>query len=221
MKDTMNKNTFKSRTSLLRKWRYYSYLVGKDETNDNIEKANKLIEEIEQLMPFKDKEEHEHWLDVLTSYKFWEDFEELTLEIINRKNETPNLDKLLESYRDVAMDVCEDANFYDLFETFAKLSHNWVATIDEWNDWYKKMSENQDDIQDFFEMYEEIYGKPYKREDVYRNYYGFETCTHPMFYKNDIESKDDLIDCIFDRYISGLDNEEELWFLQKLIKELI
>ena len=220
MKKTLEKSSYASKEELLRKWRVYSYLVEQDQTEEVIERENKEIQEIESLLPFKDLQEHEHWLDVLQSYKFWEDIEELTMNIINRRFLPSNLDQLLVSYDEVARDVCEDSNFYDLFEVFAKLSHHWVATIDEWEDWWNKLSANEEDTQNFLDLYKEFYEKDFKKEDLWK-FYGFETCTHPMFYKDDIEGKSDLMDCIFERYVQGLKDEELLWFYQRLIKELI
>lgn len=219
MKDTMNKNNFASRNTLLRKWKLYSYLVEQEQDDATIEKENALLIEIEDSLPFASEEEHERWT-FLGNGNCWEDWEEMTLELINNSQVPMNIDKLLDAYYQVAKDVCEDANFYDLFETFAKLSHHWVDTIDGWNDWWKKISKEEDDAQFFLDTYKDIYGKEYKRQDIY-NFYGFETSTHPMFYKNDDESKSDLVDCIFERYVEGLDDDEKLWFYQRLIKELI
>lgn len=221
MKDTLNA-TYKSKDRLLKRWQQFSYLVGREEQDDRtIKLEEEAIKEIEELLPFKNEEEHQHWLDVLQGYKFWEDLEELTMGIIKRAT-SPNKvkDELLLAYNQVALDVCEDSNFYDLFNVFSQLSHHWVDTIDGWNDWWEKLSKDEKDVQFFLEVYKDIYGKDLEKKDVFK-FYGFETCNHPMFYKNDIEGKSDLIDCIFERYVSGLNEDEELWFYQRLIKELI
>lgn len=51
---------------------------------EDFDLTNDLVEKLENNLPFKSKKEKENWLDVLMSFKFWEDFEELTLEIIER-----------------------------------------------------------------------------------------------------------------------------------------
>lgn len=222
MKDTLTKNNFASRDTLLRMWRRYSYLVGEDQTEETIDKENALLLEIEELLPFKNQEEHEHWMDVGNG-NCWEDFDELTKSIINGSELPNHIDKLLDAYYQVAMDVCQDANFYDLFRVFASLSNGWVKTMDQWTNFFENvMSKDSWMLSCFFENYREIYGKTYEPKDLFAmRYYGFEDTPNCMFYKNDVESKSDLIDCIFDRYIDGLDDSEELWFLQRLIKELI
>lgn len=224
MKDTLN-TTYKLKERLLAKWRSFSYLVGKEEQDDRtIELQEEAIKEIEKLLPFKDEEEHEHWLDVLQGFKFWEDFEDLTMEIMNRELKPKNIEnkQLLDSYYQVAKDVCEDANFYDLFRVFASLSNGWVKPMSEWNAYYKSMANDEWMMGCFHEIYRETFGKQYQLKDLLeKNYYGFEDTPNCMFFKNDVESKSDLIDCIFDRYVDGFDEDEQLWFYQRLIKELI
>ena len=65
-------------------WERFSSLVSEDQTEEVINEENSIIEELEKMMPFENQLEHEHWLDVLQGFKFWEDFEELTLNIIRR-----------------------------------------------------------------------------------------------------------------------------------------
>lgn len=221
MKDTLRTKEMISRNHLLDLWEKYSKLVESDQDDETITKENLLLGEIESLLPFKSKMEHEHWLDVCASYKCWEDFEELTLNIIKRDTQK-KIDDLLKHYQEVAFDVCRDANFYDLFETFAKLSHGWVKPMSEWNDFYKSMANDEWMMGCFHEIYKEIYGKQYQlKELLMMNYYGFEDTPNCMFFKNDESSVSDLLDCIFDRYIEGLEDDEKLWFFQRLIKELI
>ena len=223
MKDTLN-TSFRNKEKLLVEWRRFSYLVGKDEQDDRtIELQEEAIANVEKLLPFKDEQEHQHWLEVLQGYKFWEDLEDLTMEIINRVVKPSKVDEdLLLAYNQVALDVCRDSNFYDLFKVFAELSNGWVNTMDHWNDYYKEMCDDEWALSRFLEDYEEMFEKAYDKKDLYsKGFYGFETCPYCIFYKNDIESKSDLLDCMFDRYISGLDEDEELWFYQRLIKELI
>lgn len=45
-------------------------------------KQKNLLRKLENSLTFKDQETHNKWLDCLFSYKFWEDFEELTKAII-------------------------------------------------------------------------------------------------------------------------------------------
>ena len=56
-----------------------------DQSEKVIDEENKLIGEIEEKLSFKDEEEHQKWLDILFTYKFWEDIEEMTLMIIERR----------------------------------------------------------------------------------------------------------------------------------------
>ena len=65
-------------------WERFSSLIEEDQTEEVINESNELLEKIEGLLPFENKLEHNHWLDVLQGFKFWEDFEELTLNIIRR-----------------------------------------------------------------------------------------------------------------------------------------
>lgn len=220
MKNTTQK--LKGRRSLERLWERYSSSLDEPQNNKNIERQNKLLEELENALPFKDQQEHEKWIDVLTTFKFWEDFEELTLSIINRA-ENERVDNYLDAYNSVAQDVCNDANFYDLFNAFSKLSNGWVEPIEyNWRKWEEELKKNKDDWDFFLTQFKEFYGKDYELMDFYKmGYYGFETSSFPMFYKNDEEGKSDLIDCIFERYVEGLDEDRELWFYQRLIKELI
>lgn len=66
---------------LYKKWKKY-YL--KEETQRNIDISNNAMVELEKVMPFKDEEEHDNWLDLGATFKFFEDFEEMTLSIIKR-----------------------------------------------------------------------------------------------------------------------------------------
>ena len=49
---------------------------------ETLDEQTVIIENLEKLLPFENKEQHEKWLDVLFGYKFWEDFEQLTLSIM-------------------------------------------------------------------------------------------------------------------------------------------
>ncbi len=219
MKNTTNKLT--SKTNLERLWERVSSSFD-ERKEDSIEEQNKAIDELEKALPFKDQQEHEKWLGVLSSFKFWEDFEELTLNIINRE-ENERVDSYLDAYNKVAQDVCNDANFYDLFNTFSRLSNGWVKPIEEeWRKWEKELKEDEGDWEYFKEQFKEFYDVEYDSQKLYSmGFYGFEVCSFPMFYKNDEEGKSDLMDCIFERYVDGLDEDRQLWFYQRLIKELI
>lgn len=222
MKNLLKQKEMVSRNHLLELWEKYSNLVGSDQDDDEtIVKENLLIGEIESLMQFKNREEHEHWLDVLQGYKFWEDFEELTLSIIKRTTEN-KLKTLIDHYYHVLEDVCRDSNFYDLFNTFMRLSNGWVKPMTEWNIFYKSMANDDNLMGTFHEIWKEIYEKSYDYNDLKKmNYYGFEDTPCCQFYKNDEESKNELINAIMERYSGGLKDDEKLWFFQRMIKELI
>ncbi len=66
---------------LYKKWRKYFL---KEPTQRNIDISNKAMIELEKAMPFKSEEEHNNWLDLGATFKFFEDFEEMTLSIIKR-----------------------------------------------------------------------------------------------------------------------------------------
>ena len=61
-------------------WEAFSSAIEDDE----IELQNLLLEKIEEKLPFKDEVEHNNWLNVSDTFKFWEDFEDLTINIIKR-----------------------------------------------------------------------------------------------------------------------------------------
>lgn len=61
--------------------------------NSEPNKQNKLARQLEKTLIFKDKEIKEKWLDLLFSFRCWEDFEELTKTIINDMRE--DMDKAL------------------------------------------------------------------------------------------------------------------------------
>ncbi len=51
---------------------------------DDVEYGYQLLSIIEDNLPFKDDQEHEKWIDLACTYKFFEDFEKLTLSIASR-----------------------------------------------------------------------------------------------------------------------------------------
>ena len=79
-----------TKRSILRLWKRWTKLVRRDQN----EVANNLIGEIEKELPFKDQEEHQKWLDCLFTFKFWEDFEGMTLNIINRLKQEKKYEKI-------------------------------------------------------------------------------------------------------------------------------
>lgn len=74
----------KMKNQLLKMWIEYSKLVEQDQTIETIDKENELLLEIEKMMKFKNREEHEKWIDKGNS-NCWEDWEEMTLKIIKRR----------------------------------------------------------------------------------------------------------------------------------------
>ena len=72
--------------TLKENWKEFCDIV----SGEDFEEQNALLEKIENSLSFKDQQEKEHWLDVLSSYKFWEDFEELTNSIIQREENELN-----------------------------------------------------------------------------------------------------------------------------------
>ena len=59
--------------------------LGKATEKNDIDLCNGLIEQLENNLPFKDKEQKDQWLDVVATFKCYEDFEELTRKIINQR----------------------------------------------------------------------------------------------------------------------------------------
>lgn len=51
--------------------------------NVDVDKANSMLEDIEKDLPFRDEQEHQRWIDVVTTGT-GEQIEELTKEIANR-----------------------------------------------------------------------------------------------------------------------------------------
>ena len=84
-KNYVDKNKYKE---FLNKWKRLSKLVGEYFDNvdneDTIDEQNQLIIDIEDMLPFATQGEHDYWSDVCATYKFWEDFEDLTLMIASR-----------------------------------------------------------------------------------------------------------------------------------------
>lgn len=73
-----------------------------EELGDNLgtKKESKLISKLEKNLNFKDEEQHQSWLSVLFSFKFWEDFEELTEKIIKQNKPREKMITLTQFYKE-------------------------------------------------------------------------------------------------------------------------
>ena len=65
-------------------WDDWSKLMNSPQDEDTIETENQIILEIEDILPFATEDEHEYWLDKGATFKFFEDFEDLTFKIADR-----------------------------------------------------------------------------------------------------------------------------------------
>ena len=54
----------------------------KNQSEKNIEKCNKLMNELIDLLPFKNEKEKEQYLDICATFKFWESWRDATMKII-------------------------------------------------------------------------------------------------------------------------------------------
>ena len=70
-----------------RLWSAFVYLLDKDSTDENIERSNKAIIEIEKLLPFKDEKEHEEWLDKTSTWTDFDEYEKFNFNIAKRLND--------------------------------------------------------------------------------------------------------------------------------------
>lgn len=60
---------------------------------NDIDVSNDAIEKIEMMLPFKDEEQHEEWLNLAAEYKDFDEFEQKTREIMNQGESTePSVD---------------------------------------------------------------------------------------------------------------------------------
>lgn len=76
----MKKNELKK---LLKVWSEYTT---NDQTQENIEKGNQALIELENNLPFKSSYEKERWQDYASWFTCFEDFYNFTLAIINKKD---------------------------------------------------------------------------------------------------------------------------------------
>ena len=195
-------------------WNEYSSLIGSDQEEDEIARENSLLESIELVLPFKDKQEHEHWLDVTSCYKFWEDFEELTLSIAARLKVN---EQLACNYWEVTKHMAQQSTFYKVFDTFREIEPDWIDFMWRFDDWFKHTL-SKEDQEDYRQECEGIYGD---MDQLGNKYFAFEKCTVPFFYTTDEEGKLDLIDCIFERYTDSMEDWELVEFCKKMMKGLL
>lgn len=196
-----------------------SKLVEQDQTEENINQQNKAIEELENALMFVDQQEKEHWLDVLATYKFWEDFEELTLRIIHKEED--RLETICTDLWECARALAQLVDFETLYNAFTTVEKDWLGTMDTFKSWWNKQTD-QDKL-DYAQDYEETYGERFNIKDIKKiakRYYAFEKCSICMFYENSKSGSADLIECIFERYLQG-GFRQDMSLLIKLINELL
>lgn len=115
--ESLKNKSVKSLTEGASKYQEFETLwnkLSKATDENNIDDSNKTVIEIEKLLPFKDEEEHKHWLDISSTFKFWEDFEDLTKSIAKRlkniKEAKVDLTKVNGTYSQLLMDKIKDWN---------------------------------------------------------------------------------------------------------------
>ena len=204
---------------LEKNWEKYTKLVESDQDASIIDQETKLLGDIDHSLTFKSKKERDHWLDVCFGFKFWEDFEELTLSIIER--EEKEIENLLQEYYDVALNLAKGTDFETLYNAFEPFSDGWLDKIENFAKWWEDFSENEQDKKDYLDSYLEMYGEEFDIEKIKQENYAFECCCFAWFYKNNEESKSDLIECIFERFYQGLSQIEELELYQGLINGIL
>ena len=208
-------------TSILDLWERYSQLMGMDQSSDTIEEQNELIGKIEELMPFKNEEEHEQWLNVLMSFKFWEDFESLTLSIIERKENVLKIKRELEEQvNDISLDF---VSYYDI-ETCSNhyLSDLYMECSDDhigvyYSQQYKYFEENPTECEDaLLELYDgESIAQMIKEDGLYALCCRAGVCyKYNKNYNELCEDEDNIKKLLIVRYLIKNDlfifNKEEL-----------
>ncbi len=73
-----------NKKQLLELWRDWKKYFLKEPIQEYIDISNVIMNSLSINLPFKDKEEEEQWNDLGATFKFFEDFEEMTLSIIKR-----------------------------------------------------------------------------------------------------------------------------------------
>ena len=73
-----------NKKQLMELWRDWKRYALKDPTQEYINISNAIMNELSSNLPFETFEEEEKWNDLCATFKFFEDFEEATMKIINR-----------------------------------------------------------------------------------------------------------------------------------------
>lgn len=205
--------------TLKENWKELGRIIGNDQEEETIERENTLTEQLSNLLPFKDQQEKEHWLDVCQSFKFWEDFEGLTNSIIWR--EENEIEYILEKCYNFALELARDADFKTLYDAFKPFSSGWVDEIKNFPKWWADFSENEQDKTDYLKEYKEIYEEDFDLEKISTRYHAFECCCMPWFYESNESGKSDLIECIFERLYQGLNQREQLDLYKGIINGIL
>ena len=79
----MKKKTLTKQDLLRLFYRASFYVCHDDQSEKNIQKGNKLVDELISLLPFQNDQEKDKYLDLIFGFKFWEDWEKETIRIIN------------------------------------------------------------------------------------------------------------------------------------------
>lgn len=211
-----NRDKDGTRNHLLFLWASFSYHF----ENNNVDECNHYTQLLEKYLPFENEEEHQKWLDILFEFKFYEDLEEITKKIIDRL--TPKeKNELILSYEQVAKDLCYCCEINKVFNAFEKLTH-YVYKIQDFDKFWKQLCKSDWELQIFLENYRHQFHDYLDIEKLKKSteYIGLEDTPSCVFFKENLESKYDLMECIFERYAMGLEDDECLDFFKALIKEL-
>ena len=73
-------------TTTQKKYKRVLEIINKLGDENNEQDTCELVEELENLLPFKNKREQNKWVDLTTTFKCWEDWESATLDIAQRLN---------------------------------------------------------------------------------------------------------------------------------------
>lgn len=84
--DYIKDNEKQPKTSAQKMYKRALEIIKKLGDENNEQDTCDLVEELENLLPFKNKKEHNEWVDITTTFKFWEDWESVTLKIAQRLN---------------------------------------------------------------------------------------------------------------------------------------
>lgn len=77
--------------------------------NNDIDTQNECTTELENILPFKTINQHKKWLNVLMTFKFWEDFQSLTFEIAEGLKENKQI-KRIEQVQEWAEQIANEAS---------------------------------------------------------------------------------------------------------------